>query len=320
MLWQRILFGSVMIAALVGLLLLDAWLAAGLPNQSGPAHEFRSHPPTRLWGLPTVSVTAVLAFFAALEFGLMLKSAGYAPARFWAAIISVGLVVLPWVEQMTATTAARSAAGSALGPTATPVWLMGGLVGTCLLILARRRTQGAIAAIATTFLIISYVGLLGSFLIRIRCLAPGPAGAILILYAVLCIKSCDIGAYLLGRIFGRTPLAPWLSPKKTVEGFVAGLIMSCLMATGGMAAWGAWGSATLGQSPLGLLQALVFGIVMAVMGHLGDLTESAFKRDVGVKDSGAVVASFGGFLDILDSPWFAAPAAWWLLTFLGAMR
>ncbi len=71
--------------------------------------------------------------------------------------------------------------------------------------------------------------------------------------------------------------------------------------------------------PLSIAQALVFGAVMAIVGQLGDLVESAIKRDVGAKDSGRVVPSFGGLLDLLDSPLLAAPVAWGLLTFWARM-
>jgi len=302
MLIQRILLGTLMIAALVGLMLLDMWLSADMPNRPGLESHLPAGAAAHLWGLPTVAVAALLAVLATLEFGSLMRGVGHQPAVSWAAIIVAGLIVLPRLE--------------ATRPVSL-VWLMGGVVGTCLLVLARRKTAGAIAAMATTLLMISFVGLLGSFLVRIRCLAPGPAGAVLVVYAVLTIKVCDIGAYLLGRVFGRTPLAPWLSPAKTVEGFLAGLVLACLVADGGMTAWRAWGAAGLGQPPLNMPQALVFGVFMAVLGHLGDLTESAFKRDLSVKDSGQVVPSFGGFLDILDSPLFAAPVAWWLLAVFG---
>jgi len=360
MLIQRILLGSLMIAALVGLMVLDVWLSADMPNRPGLYPHLPAGAAAYLWGLPTVAVAALLAVLATLEFGSLLRGAGHQPAVSWAAIITAGLIVMPWVEQyrsLQCRPPARAAppqtwtppGSPASAPAAAPrlfsplsdftedtlamrrtyaqqlevlrpvslVWLMGGVVGTCLLVLARRKTAGAIAAMATTLLMIVFVGLLGSFLVRIRCLAPGPAGAVLVVYTVLAIKACDIGAYLLGRVFGRTLLAPWLSPAKTVEGFVAGLVLACLVATGGMIAWGAWGAARLGPPPLNMTQALVFGVFMAVLGHLGDLTESAFKRDLSVKDSGRVVPSFGGFLDILDSPLFAAPVAWWLLAVFG---
>ncbi len=308
-----------MVLALVGLVAADAWISRNLPNQPMADVIASGQLAIRCWGFPTVATAVVLALFAALEFGAILRQAGHQPAAAWAAVVSAGLIALPWIQTaLWPTTPAFVAAD--LSRPVTTAWLTGGLVCTCLLVLARRTTAGAVPAIATTLLIIGFVGLLGSFLVQIRCLIPGPAGAVLVFYTVLTIKSCDIGAYLLGRVFGRTPLAAWLSPKKTVEGFIAGFILACLVALGGMGAWGVWGTASLGRVPLTMAQAIVFGAVMAVVGHLGDLTESAFKRDVGAKDSGAVVPAFGGFLDILDSPWFAAPAAWWLLTFFGQGR
>jgi phosphatidate cytidylyltransferase len=63
-----------------------------------------------------------------------------------------------------------------------------------------------------------------------------------------------------------------------------------------------------------MAQAAIFGLLMAIFGHLGDLVESAIKRDIGQKDSARVVPAFGGLLDIIDSPLFTAPVAWWVLT------
>ncbi len=321
MLRVRLLLGTLMIATLVGLVLLDVRLASGLSNQP---IAYTATPPTSananiVWGLPTVIVAVLLAVFAAVEFAGILRQGGHRPIGWWAAVVSAGLVALPWVQTALWPTMTGQAPPDLTRPV-TAIWLAGGLIGTCLLTLARRTTAGAISAIATTMLIITFIGLLGSFLVQIRCTAPGPAGAVLVLYTVMTIKSCDIGAYLLGRVFGRTPLAAWLSPKKTIEGFIGGLLLACGVAIGGAALWGAFGTEHLGNQPMSITQAIVFGVVMAIVGHLGDLTESAFKRDIGTKDSGAVVPAFGGFLDILDSPWFAAPVAWWLLTFFSAGR
>ncbi|MHC4671911.1 MAG: phosphatidate cytidylyltransferase, partial [Planctomycetota bacterium] len=160
--------------------------------------------------------------------------------------------------------------------------------------------------------------LLGSFAVRVRCLRPGPAGAGLLIFYILTVKFGDIGAYFCGKLFGKNKLAPWLSPGKTVEGFLGGLLFSAVISVGVMALWQMW-PGVLGGAPLNIVQAIVFGAVMAVAGHLGDLVESAIKRDVGTKDSGSVIPSFGGLLDLLDSPLFAGPFAWLLLTFWGGL-
>ena len=237
----------------------------------------------------------------------------------WAAFVGAGLALAPWIEMQQRTIGARMLLSSGDGAMELSVlWLTGGMAGAGLLLLARKTTERFVANVAVTGLIVFYLGLLGSFMVRIRCLEPGPAGSWLVVYVILTIKAGDIGAYFTGRAVGRTKLAPWLSPGKTVEGVGGALVLAAGGAVGGMAAWRAW-AGEADPAPLNLLQALVFGLVMAIIGHLGDLVESAMKRDLGTKDSGRLVPSFGGLLDVVDSPLFAAPVAWWLLTFWGRM-
>jgi len=315
MLLSRVVLGTLMIAALVGLVSLDMWLSLDIPNTSEVVARPGELPALGLSGLPVVLVAVALAALAVYELGAILSTKDYRPVRHWAGFVTVGLVVMPWIELRHAWCSVGGVTPlSGAGCSLTLLWLAGGVMGTALAVLARRTTERAIAAMAVTLFMIIYVGLLGSFMIRIRCLYPGPAGAALLLYCILTIKAADIGAYLAGRAFGRHPLAPWLSPKKTIEGFVGGLVLACLAAVGGIWLWTRTAPGLLGDHPLTASQAIILGVLMAIMGHLGDLTESAIKRDVGVKDSGRAVASFGGLLDVLDSPLFAAPVAWWLLT------
>ncbi|MBP7934489.1 MAG: phosphatidate cytidylyltransferase [Phycisphaerae bacterium] len=304
MLLSRVLLGSLMIVALGGLIALDAWLSVGEPP---PGLGSDGYPPMetgiRFAGLPVVAVAMLLVVLAAFEFGALLRLGGYRPVTLWAALVSAGLVVIPWLPPRL----------SVSGESMTVVWLMGGVIGAALAAMARKTTERATTAMATTVLIIVYLGVLGSFFVRIRFIDPGPAGAILLVYTVLTIKAADIGAYFTGMCLGRHALAPWLSPKKTVEGFLGAMVVSAGVAAGGAAFWPVIAP---GSPPFGVLQALVFGVLMAVMGHLGDLAESAIKRDIGVKDSAALIPAFGGLLDLLDSTLFAAPVAWWMLTFM----
>jgi phosphatidate cytidylyltransferase len=240
------------------------------------------------------------------------QAGGFRPAAHWAAIVSAGLVFIPWLEMQRAN-----------APVAIPIplalwWLTGGLLGTCLALLARKTTERALSNMALTMFLILYLGLLGSFAVRIRCISPGPAGAALVVYFILTVKSSDIGAFFTGRAIGRHKLIPWLSPGKTIEGAVGAVIFAALVAAGGMLLWQRFPG--LGAPPLSITQALLFGAVMAITGHFGDLIESAFKRDMGLKDSGQVVPAFGGLLDILDSPLFTAPIAWFWFTAGASIR
>lgn len=132
---------------------------------------------------------------------------------------------------------------------------------------------------------------------RLQSAADGFArGPVTVLWLALMVSAADVGAYFAGRRFGRHRLAPSVSPGKTWEG-----------ATGGMAATGlvAWvGAAHFG---LPLLPSIAFGLGIAAVSVVGDLTESMFKRAASLKDSGAILPGHGGMLDRLDSVTAAAP-------------
>jgi len=128
-----------------------------------------------------------------------------------------------------------------------------------------------------------------------------PRREVLLLFAIIWIG--DSAAYYGGRAFGRRPFAPTISPKKTVEGAIAGFLGSVVAGVIG----GGW---LLGGMRLDLIW---ISAVTAVAGQCGDLAESMLKRSAGVKDSSSVLPGHGGILDRLDSLFFAAPVFYWLL-------
>lgn len=132
-------------------------------------------------------------------------------------------------------------------------------------------------------------------------------GPWLLLATIFTCKLNDIGGYLVGSLVGRIRLAPAISPKKSVEGALAGFALGVL---GSCAAF-AWFCPTAGVLTMG--QAVIFGVVVSVASQAGDLCESLIKRAAGVKDSGAVIPAFGGILDLVDSFILAAPAGYTLL-------
>ncbi|MFO7588934.1 MAG: phosphatidate cytidylyltransferase [Gemmatimonadota bacterium] len=168
---------------------------------------------------------------------------------------------------------------------------------------AERPFLAAALSFATAF----YVGGLLAFGVPLReTMAVGRSeGTLLFFLPVVVTWLVDTAAYTGGRAFGRRPLAPGISPNKTVEGAVSALIAGPLAAT-------AYGSlllpdvaATLG--PLGLA---LLGLVLAAAAIVGDLVESSLKRECGVKDSSALLPGHGGLLDRMDSLLWAIPVAW----------
>jgi len=121
-------------------------------------------------------------------------------------------------------------------------------------------------------------------------------GTKLLLFLVIVVQSSDVAQYIWGKLFGRRQIAPTVSPNKTWEGFVGGVLTAILLGT---ALW--W------ITPFTPWQAALMSTVIALMGFAGGLTMSAIKRDRGVKDFGALIAGHGGVLDRIDSLCFAAP-------------
>ena len=131
-------------------------------------------------------------------------------------------------------------------------------------------------------------------------------GLLALLYLLLVIWVCDTAAYLFGSAFGKRKLAPAISPNKSVEGFLAGLVSSLLVS---MAFY------SLSSLDWSLSFIASAGLIIAFAGQLGDLAESLLKRGASVKDSGSLIPGHGGMLDRIDSLLFAIPVFYYLLQF-----
>jgi phosphatidate cytidylyltransferase len=202
------------------------------------------------------------------------------------------------------------------------------VVATLGLAIWRRGVEGKpLGAAATTIFGAVYVGGMLSFGYALRYhpyafadvkLRWGTvsSGALLLMLPLLVTWASDIGAYAVGRTMGKHKLIPLVSPGKTVEGAIGGLIASVIVA------W-AFGNGVLRPAaqlgfkwyPLGLI---LFGVVVSVAAQVGDLAESLLKREAGVKDSSRILPGHGGILDRLDSLFFVLPVSYlltgWLLT------
>lgn len=152
-----------------------------------------------------------------------------------------------------------------------------------------------------------YIGVLGSFFLLIRHLPDGLWWTVTVYPA---IWLSDTGAYvtgsfMAGRLLGRHAMVPRLSPKKTWEGFVGGLVWGVVF--GGIFA-AFWGIAAGPASPFGFWSGALVGLAVSLAGPIGDLAISMLKRQVGLKDTGNALAGHGGMLDRIDS-WLVAGAA-----------
>ncbi len=172
------------------------------------------------------------------------------------------------------------------------------------------RPGNTMATIAGTVLATAYVGVLGSFVVQLRWLDGPCHGLIPVAALITAAKGCDVGAYTFGRIAGRHKLWPVLSPNKTIEGAVGGLIFGSLTALL-VFAIGRWFRVPVLSWPA----AIGFGIVVSAAAMLGDLMESMIKRDCARKDASDTLPGFGGVLDVMDSLLFAGPIAYgyWLV-------
>ena len=157
---------------------------------------------------------------------------------------------------------------------------------------------------------IFYIGWIGSYFISLRNLPNGLAWVLLVLPAVW---SADMGAYVVGHMWGRHKLSPRLSPRKTWEGYLGGVVSGILLATLIAALWEAYGGPDIGITPL---RGAVVGLVMSIFPTLGDLGESMIKRQVGAKDSSNLLPGHGGFFDRIDSWLWAVVLGYYLITWL----
>ncbi len=180
------------------------------------------------------------------------------------------------------------------------------LLGSLVFYSRDRRTEGVAAATGATLLAFVYLGLMGGFLIILR----REHSAWLVLGILLVTKSFDIGAYFTGRLIGRRKLIPWLSPGKTWEGLIGGLVVSSVVGAAGVWVMGVVDVAVVRGFELRIWQGAIIGFVFGLVGQCGDLFASLLKRDAGIKDSSRRLPGFGGVLDVIDSPIVVAPVAW----------
>ncbi len=328
---QRVLYGTLFIVVFVTICMLDALIAAQAVEVPTPIGGLLQH------GSVVPLTFLVVYVIGAVELNRMFRLRSARPYPAFACVMVGLLLISPWLSS-------AGLLGSS-GPKVEGlywqmIWMIVSVAGVGTIPIIRRNPDGALRDGAATVMIISYVGFLGSFGLQIRCGHDMPhlSGVWLLCLVLLVSKASDIGAYLVGSTLGRHKLLPAVSPSKSVEGAIGGLVFSA-----GTSVFLVWGCIhlfspsldngdklyQLGQM-LGLqatalslrssstattvVMAASFGVMLSVVGQLGDLIESCFKRDACVKDSGKILPRFGGILDLVDSPVLAMPAGWFYLT------
>lgn len=248
-------------------------------------------------GLVFASGLALLAGVAGWEYVRMFRRAGHRP--FYVPVV-VGAAAFPILV---------FGAGLQLAWVLAPVYVM---AVTAYGLRQLPPEDGPMTAAALTMLGMFYVGGLLSFAVPFRStLVEGRlAGTVLFFLPVAVTWVTDTAAYFGGKSFGRRPLAPRVSPNKTVAGAVSALV-------GGAAAGLLYGAWILGRVDAALepIPALLLGLVVAGAAVLGDLVESAMKRECGVKDASSLLPGHGGLLDRMDSLLWAFPVAYGFLLF-----
>lgn len=178
-----------------------------------------------------------------------------------------------------------------------PAIFTSGIIFSFAALLVRKEKFNAFPAWAWTFAGILYVGWLLGYLVALRGIEDGRNW---VFYALFCTFGSDTAAFFIGRAIGKHKLAPSISPNKTWEGSIGGLIGAV-----GVSFLFLLSTPVSLASQLNWRQAVVLGLLVSTFGQIGDLAESLFKRNVGAKDSGTLFPGHGGMLDRMDSVIFA---------------
>ena len=270
---------------------------------------------TTVWALPLVGVIfwfvepyftifiAIVGLLAAMEFYRLTKGVKAQALTVFGIIWTILLIVVR-----------NPAILSWLSPymdieLLVPSIITAGMAVSLILLLTRKQKQGAFTDWSWTLAEILYVGWLLGYLVALYGLDNGRSWVFLAVFATF---GSDSAAYFIGRAFGKHKLAPSISPGKTWEGSIGGLLGAVLVSMFFQL-----------NTPLHLnayvnwWQMIIVGLLISIFGQLGDLIESLFKRNTGAKDSGNILPGHGGMLDRVDSIVFAVVVVYFVVLLLG---
>lgn len=246
-----------------------------------------------LWFFRTTGGVILIGLISALtlaEFYRLMAGAGLAPFYKLGTVIGGFVTIAPWLEQRFGLPAEHLLALA--------------VVAFSIRILGERNPHNRVEALAATLFGLVYVALLLQYLVRIVIANPAHPneGLLLFIWLVAVSKFCDVGALLTGLLIGRHKMAPEISPKKTWEGAVGGILTS--MGVGALFAWAAHSQLPPHFTPL---YAALIACPIAMVAIVSDLIESIIKRRATIKDSGVIIPGIGGIFDVSDSLILTAP-------------
>jgi phosphatidate cytidylyltransferase len=254
-------------------------------------------------------LAGIVAILALVEFFTLGNRVGLRSYQKWTLVCVAGLFYAQYSQEFVETHAigegislVRSAQGGVLSVEAILLIFVFGCV--CIGLLTRRALHEVLPSISISSAGLLFVAIPFSYLVRLNDIVP--AGRQLVLFTLCVIWAGDMLAYFVGRGFGRVPMAPALSPKKTWEGALGNILGSLLVAV----VFARW-------MQVDVVTLMVIAGIANIAGQAGDLIESAYKRAAAVKDSGKLLPGHGGVLDRVDSLILAAPVVWILYQWLG---
>ncbi len=292
MLAYRLTLGPILILGVLLACWADGWLdGVAMPGAIADWTSDGTFPPCTL----ILPITALLSVIASRELSAFLKSKGVRAARRVNGTLAfAGLLLSAFVPAAWTGTGGAGVINASMGIV---------IVGSMAFYARGQQVEGMLAAVGGALFSFAYLGLLMGFVVLIR----REHSAWVLVWVIAVTKSCDIGAFFTGTAIGKHKLIPWLSPGKTWEGLIGGLVLSAIVAVVGVWMLERWAGTRLS----GPLAAVGAGVAFGFVGQCGDLVASMLKRDAGVKDSGRTLPGFGGVLDVIDSPLLVLPVAFW---------